>query len=505
MKTIEIKNVGPISKLKIEVPEEGGLVVLCGRNGAGKTTALDAVQAALSGKGKLPVKDRAVKGEVSAFGANVSVGRSTRVTGELEVHSIEGPGNVADLVDPGIQAAESADARRIRAILDITKAKVDASSFYDLVGGPERFQDLVSAKACEGDDPVKMAAAIKRDLDAKALENERRAESLRSKASTWLAQNAGIDTAEEGDAIKLADDFAKAEMRRKSLLDERSANEKKSVERNVILGRLACIPGGEQFASELSEISNDLLGIERELVHRKQQLESLAKRRQEAIDALAAAEQGILMAKAEIRTIEQTEAKLKSDASSVQAKQAMYDSLQRQLDSIVFSGVTDGDIDLAICNANKAREAMERGVVIREAKSREDDAKEALRDADSYLAEAQSLRNAAKGTDSVLSELVGGMTRRLAVEGGRLVCQTSARGTTLFAELSHGERWRLALEVAIEAVGRGGVLVCPQEAWEGLDPFNREAIADQLEGTGVVMLTAEADRSETVSAKTIGE
>jgi len=59
-----------------------------------------------------------------------------------------------------------------------------------------------------------------------------------------------------------------------------------------------------------------------------------------------------------------------------------------------------------------------------------------------------------------------------------------------------GERWRIALEIAIAAVGEGGLLVIPQEAWEGLDPLNREAIAQQAKAALVVILTAECSDGE---------
>ena len=50
----------------------------------------------------------------------------------------------------------------------------------------------------------------------------------------------------------------------------------------------------------------------------------------------------------------------------------------------------------------------------------------------------------------------------------------------------------IALDVAIEAVGPRGLLTIRQEAWEGLDPVNRQAICDHVRARGVVLLTAEA-------------
>ena len=116
--------------------------------------------------------------------------------------------------------------------------------------------------------------------------------------------------------------------------------------------------------------------------------------------------------------------------------------------------------------------------------------------AQEHAQEAIDLRAKAKQTDEVLSEIVSTLSGcPLTVIEGRLSTQTK-RGPTFYADLSMGERWRIALEIAIAAVGEGGLLVIPQEAWEGLDPQNREAIAKQAKAARVVILTAECYDSE---------
>lgn len=91
---------------------------------------------------------------------------------------------------------------------------------------------------------------------------------------------------------------------------------------------------------------------------------------------------------------------------------------------------------------------------------------------------------------------------RLRVEGGRLVCDTD-RGVEAFGELSPGERWRIALEIAVEQVGEGGLVTVPQEAWEALDSVNRAEIAEIAKQVGVVLLTAEADEHAEIAAEVI--
>jgi len=78
---------------------------------------------------------------------------------------------------------------------------------------------------------------------------------------------------------------------------------------------------------------------------------------------------------------------------------------------------------------------------------------ELMAQADEAERQESLLRNAAWGTDEVLNDLVSRVTKRLWVENGRLVCDTD-RGAEPFGELSPGERWRIALEIAAEQVGK---------------------------------------------------
>jgi DNA repair exonuclease SbcCD ATPase subunit len=176
MSTIEIRDIGPVEHVSIPVPESGGVVVLKARNGRGKTNTLQAVETIATGKGSLSVRDGALRGEVSGWGAKVTVGRSTRRTGELEVYTLEGKLSIADLVDPGLKSDEAADARRIRALASLTADKVDASRFFELLGGKDAFLEIVSPSAMEGDDWVAVADKIKRDIEREARKEEALAE-----------------------------------------------------------------------------------------------------------------------------------------------------------------------------------------------------------------------------------------------------------------------------------------------------------------------------------------
>jgi hypothetical protein len=149
------------------------------------------------------------------------------------------------------------------------------------------------------------------------------------------------------------------------------------------------------------------------------------------------------------------------------------------------------DAELSAAKAEQTLAAQQQALAHQKSK-----AEELAVSAQEYAQEAAALRRKAKQTDEVLSEIVSTLPGcPLTVVDGKLSVQTR-RGPTFYAELSMGERWRIALEIAIAAVGEGGLLVIPQEAWEGLDPQNRDAIAKQAKAARVVILTAECADSE---------
>jgi hypothetical protein len=76
----------------------------------------------------------AKSGVVSVPGVTMTVGRSVRRQGELQVETLEGRLSIADLVDPGFVDPERADAKRIKALVGLSKADISEG---DLHGFPE--------------------------------------------------------------------------------------------------------------------------------------------------------------------------------------------------------------------------------------------------------------------------------------------------------------------------------------------------------------------------------
>jgi hypothetical protein len=142
-----------------------------------------------------------------------------------------------------------------------------------------------------------------------------------------------------------------------------------------------------------------------------------------------------------------------------------------------------------------ARQAVEQAAVVRAAKEKAAEARKHEEDAKVYRRSAESLRDAAKGTDDVLSQAVASET--LSVKGGRLITVVPDRGEVFYAERSDGTRWKIAIDEAIKRIRQLGaeqtaIIAIPQAAWSELDPQNKAAIHEYAVGKSVTIITAEA-------------
>jgi hypothetical protein len=94
----------------------------------------------------------------------------------------------------------------------------------------------------------------------------------------------------------------------------------------------------------------------------------------------------------------------------------------------------------------------------------------------------------------------------LSVENERLMVTEPAQGLSscdrqngtkkLFDELSLGARRKIAVDIAIDAIGPTGLIPLNQESWEGWDYVARQEINAHLKSRQVNMVTCEADRSD---------
>jgi len=144
----------------------------------------------------------------------------------------------------------------------------------------------------------------------------------------------------------------------------------------------------------------------------------------------------------------------------------------------------------------QAQQDIAMGETIRRAISTVQKAKVLATEAETISDEATKLRDLARSTDSVLEQaLIAAGFDTIKVHDGRL-CVESDRGLEPFSELSHGERWAMALDLAARGLPKGSVLPVCQEAFESLDPDNRAFVNKLARERGLVIVTAEATGGE---------
>jgi len=462
MREINLENVGPVEHLMIPLPD-AGVVVLRGRNGVGKSHALEAVEAAVSKRGRPPVRDHAKKGKVEGVGVRLTIGRSMRRTGEAEVQTLEGKLDITQLVDPGLKDESAANRVRVKALLQLAGAAGEAKEFEPIVPPGYDLEELLPIAARHGD-LVSMAARLKRELEAAARQHETAARDFKAQAvavKERLPEEIG-----SGPSPKEAEqELSNALLARRELEVKRQQAEKRAAQAEEAARRL----------DSLKQTSKAAVDIRQRVVESRERIAQL--------EASLKAERARLV-------------ELESDLHAAEQAEREMAELEQVLGDIP-EGPTDAELAAATERVERAKREHELAISREEARHNLEVADKLLSAADDRLRQAEMLRGSAKATDSILSDWVAKVTSKLRVEDGVLVCDTD-RGAEPFAELSPGERWRIALEIAATQVGKGGLVAVPQEAWESLDPVNRKEVAEVAKSTGVVILTAEASDDEQI-------
>lgn len=473
-KSIEINDVGPIRSVSIPVPQGGGVVVLRGGNGSGKSTALDAVDAMARGSGSLQARARrgSKRGEVAGLGAKINVGLRRAVrTGDLEVASFDSRASVAELVDPGVKDPEAADRRRMAVACTLAGIRPDSSLFEKVLG------DLPEVP--NSDDLVTYAESLRAAYQSAAREQERVGDresgvcaSLREAAMIPVSYTSSEDT----DAALEAAVKALAQVESRQAEWER--NEERRVEARKVLDRIGeghTSPVEAKRALEEKQVEQEIArtkvaGLEAALEEAREtyrgltyEVESLTQKVDHAATIQAA--------------VDEANAVLEHDAESKPSPQEK-EAAEEAVKTARYRAKIKAEGDKAVAKGEELAAARRR---LEEAMT----AAEANREA------------AIRVWDVVADHLAAVMPRGLRVVNSRLVVESGSKQVE-FAELSDGERWRIALDLAIEAMGGAGLIAIEQPAWEGLDGNARSHIAQHAEDRGVVIVTAEADHGRVV-------
>lgn len=496
-KTIEVTNLGPVVHLAFETPDPGGLVVLEGGQGVGKSTVLRGVSRLLGGKTPdLAAFDGAPRGELAIDDAVLRVTRSQhRATGELEVVGIEGRLDVASLVDPGILDETKADSARLKALVSLAGVVAKPEMFHEICGGPEEYESL--AIDDETDDIILLHTRVKRGLEAKARAEESLAEKTRAEYQATRATFEDLDLEAPHDAKALGEAQDNAVTNLATMLTHNTNAEAvaKAVERST------------RKLEELAEQSDDPL--------------ELRNLRDECLEAATRQDENIARHVEQIRELEKRisqatacAAALRSDAGayhqraqSAEQQAAMRATLAQDAARSVPAVYTEEQLQAAEEAVAAARAAVEQGAVIRRAREQEAKAAVLHDQAKAHAKRGQLFRDRAGSLDAVISSVLP-QGCPLRYENGRLVLATDRGPREPYSDLSHGERWKVAIDFVAPIInqdGRKGLLPLPQEAYEALDDDNKALLAKLARDNRLIILTARATRGPLTATVIEGE
>lgn len=466
-KTISINDLGPVDHLSI--PLVPGVVVLRGKNGCGKTTVIEGVRKAIGGDGEgLSPRDEKRRGVIEVGDCKLTVsGKQTRRTGELVVSEIESRLELSSLVDPGIKDPERADAARIKALVALSGVSGDLKPYRELLENvPEGLQPEPSG------DPLVTAGRVKRALEkaARMLEND--AARLSGKIETLKSELADFPERapkEESELRTRHDQLTEQLARLREQRDAHSASKQRICQAQT---RLKEMPEIEDVA----DLETQQIHVEGRLAEAMKRIETLELELVDARHAAASAQREVEIATKSLATARHT-AEIIDGLKNVISESVPPCPEQTEINKLEEQRA---DCVSEIANARKYAEQVKKKNELENETAR-------MERLERYV---HRFRRNAFCVELVLSaELTD---ERLRVVDGRLVCQTDRSDAELFCELSHGERYRIAIDIALEQLPEGGVLTIDQEGWEGLDPANQEIITRHAIKRGVCILTAEA-------------
>lgn len=486
MSEITLKDIFNIKKTSIPVIR-AGVVLMVGHNGAGKDNAISTVNDILAGGKKLPVRRGAIAGLVDGLGISMIVGRQTKRVGELVVGEIASRFDIAKIVDPQIKDDAAADAERIKALLRLIGVTPDPKHFYDLLGGKEKFEQVVPVSELPLSDVVEMASKIKRHIEIAARKEESAAKEAAMKAKAHKDSAEGVDLEAESNDDILRERYEAAVKEKSQAMAKKAANDEALKNAATAKQELEKLQSDKTGLLSVEDADKALDAVGKEVEKKREAYEAAEK---EYRAALAEREKAI----AQLKYAKQLAATTKKWEEHIAAAQNV-------------EPITDEEIAKLNYAAAEAESNLKAGVLIRKAIAEVEKAKAETAKHLHHAAQGEKYRAAAASIDNVLSMLI--KIPQVRIHEGRWIAKNNAGEDEFFGKLSMGEKCKTVIEIAAPIVSKlareheleGGIITAPQIFWEGLQPKNKNYIRELCIENDVMLLSAEATDDDELHAK----
>jgi hypothetical protein len=483
--TITVKNIGPVTDFSTELTKGGGLHVLDGPNGCGKTTILRTIEVLSTGNGKLDKKDGAKQGEASGFGRVLKVKKRTTHTGDIEVEGLDL--DIATLHTPPRKTAAGRDAVRIQSLVMLTGCEPSIDLFYPLAESREAFDEIVDESARTSTDLVSMSGIVKRSFEGRGREFEKQAETASANYRTKMDMVGETDLDAPHDAAELAESLRLAI---ESNAETRRAIQERDEQAARVDGMVAKLKAAqENYQGDSSDdASKNLASLRKDRMR-------LDTKHAELTDLLEECE---LEHSASIRR-EDEASRLLEAASAHAATVREMTQIIEDCGKASKAGPTAEDLADALEAVIVAQKASELGTETRLAIMAKLEAQSFEKTSLENKQLAKKYRDAAAGAVEVLAEAVSAIKgcplRIKCDEDGdtRLVLTTERNPDDYFDERSDGERWSTIVPLALSD---NRVVVLPQAAYGELQPKARKLLDELAKSAGGWIVTAVATDGE---------
>jgi hypothetical protein len=373
------------------------------------------------------------------------------------------------------------------------------------MGSREEFLEAVSGTALEGDDWLVMADRIKRDLEKTARKIEDKAAHAEG-AARGILEKLPEDPQLVPPSDELQERFKQAVLGHSALQERAKQSNEALARKTQAWAAMGKTPAEIEAAmsetsASIAVFDEQLIALDEAILHGNKSANELVRQMEELKKKINAAE--LYVAEMDRRQQGIVQQKIDNQKLLGQLRDSHTSAQHLQLiASMEVETIDPVKLDEAQVRVDEAKQAIERAAVVHK---QEEDRTRALQARDEAMLltkQANDIRSRAKMVDEVLSEQVAKSCKELRVQAGRLVLDTR-RGETYFADLSRGERYKLAIDIAIQHIGQNGLIVLPQEAWEGCDANVRKLIQEHAVERGVVIITAQCSTDDVLSAEVL--